>query len=207
MPCNTPERFSLRLGSKHCTGEQAIAYVLVKCYIFLLVDSIYASTGPLENTKLLWFQYLLWHTLLGSPLGRFLRNWHMCISYIHLYKSTTHKILSKGLLEPVWNWFGQVSLALVGVWLLRRSQATSLMCLRHLLGNCIRWRRIARRSIGLERATVSAVSCSFKGSMRQWDSTQNDFLKWLSYSSQAVSPVKNELLREHMLAPQVESWK
>lgn len=59
MPCYTPERFSLRLGSKRCTGEQAIACVLVKCYIFLLVDSIYASTGPLENTKLLWFQYLL----------------------------------------------------------------------------------------------------------------------------------------------------
>lgn len=40
MPCITPERFSLRLGLKHCEGEKTIAYVLVKCYIFLLVDSI-----------------------------------------------------------------------------------------------------------------------------------------------------------------------
>ena len=141
MPWNTPERFSLRLGWTHCTlGERTIAYVLFKCYNFSSSGfylSFYWATGE-EVRKKTTVQCLL----LGAPLGKYLRNWHMCTSYIHLYKSTTYKILSKGLLEPVCNWFGQVSVALVGVWLLRRSQATSLMCLRHLLGSCIRWRLV-----------------------------------------------------------------
>lgn len=191
MPWNTPERFSLRLGWKHCTlGEKTIAYVLFKCYNFSSSGfylSFYWATGE-EVRKKTTVQCLL----LGALLGKYLRNRHMCTSYIHLYKSTTYKILSKGLLEPVCNWFGQVSVALVGVWLLRRSQATSLMCLRHLLGSCIRWRLVydsakacnAIRPASRDFLTTGWGFFLFLG--------ENDFLKWLSRSSQAVSPVKKK---------------
>lgn len=129
----------------------------------------------------IYFDILCW--------GSYLRNWHMCISYIHLYKSTTYKILSKGLLEPVCNWFGQVSLALLGVWLLRRSQATSLMCFK-----ASTWElhsvtfRIVRRSIRQKacNACLPSVAASGGGGggwgiygVTEWDSTQKWFLKMI----------------------------
>lgn len=62
----------------------------------------------------------------------------MCTSYIYIYTNLRLiKYFLKACLSLSGTDFGQGSLALVGVWLLRRSQATSLMCLRHLLGNCI----------------------------------------------------------------------
>lgn len=93
MPCNTPERFSLRLGSKHCMWEKTIAYVLFKCYIFSSSGfylSLYWTTGH-EVWSNIYFSILYGALCWGNISGV-----DICAYHIYIY---TNLLLIKYFLK------------------------------------------------------------------------------------------------------------
>lgn len=113
--------------------------------------------------------------------------------YLHLYKSSTYKILSEGLPEPVWSWFwtGLTSIS-------------RCMIVAQVTGH-FHWCVFKASTRELHSVTSRIVQCFLRkrpfSGIRVWmrfyakKKKKDIFFKWLSRSSQAISPVEYELGR------------